>query len=373
MQRVETQKREFVSSDHFLVFSIAVSLLYSPLCILVLATPLFRGTAERYAFPVRSILLLLIAGGYAVVAVLFRDGTVFQADFLRYLFLWLTPVSIYFYRPNSRTIRAFTLFILMLAIADVLFNICAFFNGKDLLGRVVDEREGIFGGARLGGLFGHSFYSGSISTVAICGIIGEKKLRALCVLFGINLIFAGSFRLLIPLTLIPWFYMLYRLRNREFEVIQIAVFSTLCVSLTFLFSSIGPFEPNPSNDFRIFAWTVSIDQIIKSPVFGVGFPNLNLESIGYREIEENLVTESWYLSSAITFGIPYLVIYVAGLANVFYGAMFKHLSIRSATLLPITFIDLVYGGAMEGMLYWIAIWLFFCADVPRSVREPQVL
>jgi hypothetical protein len=97
---------------------------------------------------------------------------------------------------------------------------------------------------------------------------------------------------------------------------------------------------------------------MRSPWIGVGFPNSSLDSVDADTIQDNLITESWYLNSAVAFGVPYVILWTIGLFHKFYFEAYRNRTALHAILVPLSLIDLVYGGAMEGLLYWSCLWCF---------------
>jgi hypothetical protein len=245
--------------------------------------------------------------------------------------------------------------------------------GNDLLGRTLDLREGTFG-KRLGGMFAHSFYSGSISICALTASLNNKKYRWITAIALANLFLAGSWRLIIAGPLIAILLINWKSRSKAKTAILIAAISIMAVLSTIATSHTAGLlqNANGANDLRIFAWTNSIRNIINSPLLGNAFPNQqNLEGrINEEVIIENFISESWYLSTASTFGIPYMLLMSAA----FFSAIFQKFKLTSnpaaATLLPFIAIDLTYGEFILGTLAYTWAWILI-SEKPYLPKQSQ--
>ncbi len=344
-------------SDQLLAASVATGLAFKFAALAMLAAPLLRWKFDHVKWRTGHAFLLLSAlWGATIVA--YRGIGDARSFLLQQSFLWVVPFVMLVYRPSKHTVESFRSLIYGVFAVDLAFNLYAMFTGVDLLGRTIDEREGL-AGARLGGLFGHSFYSGSISMLAYIFLICGKRTRWLAILPAANLIMAGSFRFAIPLVLVPYFFWRWQRRGRASELRQVVVISAITVLAIVVTSSFGglALEVNPANDLRVFAWANAMDEIAHSPWSGVGYPNVKIESGNADVIRENLIGESWYLSSALTFGVPYMIARLAGLLLIFYRGGFENRSAYEAVLVPIVLVDLVYGQAFEGLLFYATLWV----------------
>jgi hypothetical protein len=89
-----------------------------------------------------------------------------------------------------------------------LFNLYSLVFGADLLGRAVDLRAAVLG-ARHGGLFAHSFYSGAISIAALVSLLDKRGMASAMMLLPVaNLVLAGSWRLMLAIPLLFSFWAL---------------------------------------------------------------------------------------------------------------------------------------------------------------------
>jgi O-antigen ligase len=126
---------------------------------------------------------------------------------------------------------------------------------------------------------------------------------------------------------------------------------------------------NPSNAYRVYAWVTAIEKIASSPLVGVGFPNeaaIQEAGVSFESLDENLIAESWYLSSAITFGIPYTLLYLGSLLIAFYGKAFSRRNRARAMLYPYVVVDLIYGSFFGSVLIYSWLWLLICSVQERS-------
>lgn len=293
---------------------------------------------------------------------------------LPYFFYWSLPFLLATKRVDSRTVKAFSILLFGLLFIDTTFNLAAVLLGNDPLGRTLDLREGTFG-KRLGGLFAHSFYSGSISICALTASLNNKKYRWITAIAFINLFLAGSWRLIVAGPLIAILLISWKNRSKVKTATFIIFTSIIAVLSTIATSNTAGIlqNANGSNDLRIFAWTNSIQNIANSPLLGNAFPNhQDLEGrVNEEVIVENFISESWYLSTASTFGIPYMLLMSAAL----FSAIFRNSKLTSspaaATLLPFIAIDLTYGEFILGTLAYTWAWIILSDESYSSKPIPD--
>ena len=356
-------------SDWMLTVSIALGLVVSPALMGVPVAVLVRGSP----IPLRwrmSHTLVLLAAAWAVLVVSLRASGDSGGAVSYYGYLWSLPILLAAYKPDARTLELFGKLILGLFVLDLGFNVFSSVTGQDILGRIVDERDGLVGG-RNGGLFAHSFYSGSISIAAFITLLGRRTSRWIAMLAVANLLLAGSWRLGLAIPLVAMFAVRWQTRSRLTEWAMIASISIAVVVGTVFTSGFldGGGEATGSNAFRVFAWVTAIDKVATQPLLGVGFPKeRDIDGISNEVIDENLIAESWYLGSAISFGIPYTLLAFAALIAAFYGRKtYANRDLRRAILVPFVMIDLTYGGLLGGILIYTWVWLLISVD---AVRRP---
>src|SRR5216683_5164781 len=148
-------------SDQLLAASVATGLAFKFAALAVLAAPLVKGRSAPLKWRTGHTFLLLSAFCGVTVVALRGVGNA-RSFVLQQSFLWAVPFIMLVYRSTRHTVESFECLIYAVFALDALFNLYTLLTGHDLLGRGLDLREGLAGG-RLGGLFGHSFYSGSIS------------------------------------------------------------------------------------------------------------------------------------------------------------------------------------------------------------------
>jgi hypothetical protein len=309
---------------------------------------------------------------WAVVVMAVRGVADSGGQLVYFGFLWVMPWLIACYGPDEHTVRRFGHLLIALFLVDLAFNLFTLATGADLLGRQLDVREGVVGG-RGGGLFAHSFYSGSISIAALLTLASRAPVRGLILLPVVNLLLAGSFRFAAALAMLLLFSWGWKRRTRLAEAALIVLCSLLLVAA--VIATADPVDTsvssNQSNLFRVFAWMTAIDKIATAPIFGVGFPNeamIQEVGVSFETLDEHLVAESWYLSSAITFGIPYTVLYLAALLSAFYGRGFVTRDLPRAALYPYIVTDLIYGSFFGGVLIYSWLWILVFAAIARPAR-----
>lgn len=319
--------------------------------------------------------LVFVAGSvlWAIVVMGIRGFGNSWGQLAYFGFLWVMPWLIACYRPDAHTVRRFGHLLVVLFLVDLTFNLVGLATGADILGRPLDVREGVVGG-RGGGLFAHSFYSGSISIAALIVIASRLRLRWLIALPVANLLLAGSFRFAAALVILLLFSLGWKKRTRLVEAAMIALCSLMLVVSVVATSGLVDIggDSNPSNQFRVFAWVTAIEKITAAPLLGVGFPNeamMKEVGVSFESLDEHLIAESWYLSAAITFGIPYAALYVAALLSAFYGRAFDGRDLTRAMLFPYIVTDLIYGSFFASVLIYSWLWVLICAPTVKPALD----
>ena len=354
------------TSDWMLTISIGLGLLSPFILPLVFAILITKKITTKIRWERHhSFLTAAIIWG---VAAYFIENKSNVKALLPYLFYWSIPFLLMIKRIDERTIKLFSHFIFALLFLDITFNIIIQSQGVDPLGRTIDLRDGIFG-KRLGGLFAHSFYSGSISICALTAALNYKKYRWIIALSALNLLLAGSWRVIIAGPIIALLLFGWDRRSKIKTALLIFLISTASILVTVATSNTANLvlKPNGANDLRIFAWTNAVQNIHNSPLVGNAFPNQeNLEGrVNEEVISDKNIAESWYLSAASTFGLPYMILMAATL----FSAVFRGSNLTStpaaATLLPFLLIDLTYGEFIQGTLVYTWAWILILADYDK--------
>lgn len=349
-------------SDLLLVGSVLGALFFSWLLAGVLLAILLKGRPDLSAFR-KSYLPFFIAAVWAVGVIATR-GMPNYKFFLQFVFISVMPLLIIVYKPTFRTLSLLNKGMLWLFYLDLGFNIFALITGHDLLGRQMDARVGLISG-RLGGVFAHSFYSGSISLAAYIIYASSKKTKLFYVIPVLNMMLAGSWRFIAILPVLFFLEVGWKKRGRFIEILAILVTAIGILTGTILTSRFSSYDipENPSNTFRVYAWMLATEKIISSPIAGVGYPKDNeLKNIDLESIDESLTAESYYLSSSLTYGVPYTLLIVLGFALVFYGPVYDQRKKITAILFPLIFIDSVYGEFWASILIYSWLWVIIVAS-----------
>lgn len=364
--RISNAFETYPFSDWLLCISITAGLIWSPALIGILLAAILHKPSFSLAWE-RHHTYLLIAAIIGLFIILFRDKGDSLKLILRFAFLWILPFVILVYRPDERTINLFCKFIYIIFLIDFIFNIGGALIGDDLLGRQIDLRDGLLS-ARMGGVFAHSFYSGSISITAMTALLSSRHAKVWATLPAINLLLAGSWRLGISIFLILIF-LIWKNRSYIQEILMVIALSFIAVMTTIYTSN--PNENylniiNPANTLRVYAWVTAIEKISNSPLIGVGYPNENVsDGVSYEIIDESLISESWYLGSAITFGIPYTLIRFSGFLILFFNR--RH-TLFGRINSPLILVDMVYGGFFEGIVFYSMLWIQMTASSSKRYK-----
>lgn len=349
-------------ADFLLVACIAGGLFFAPI---LLGIPVAMVLRDRWWQPDwrNYHWALVLAVAWAISAVLLRGETLSKGLMLYYGYIWLFPMYVAFYKPDLLTIRSFCVLAFFLFALDFLFNVYSLVSGADLLGRTLDARQG-FAVGRGGGLFGHSFYSGSISiavlTLALAGEAGRARGVAIGVLAILNMVAAGSWRLPMAGAILVGLSACWKSMSRTAFLIAIVVASLLTivgvVATSGLFGT--SVDESLSNTFRLFAWNLALEKIVQSPLLGVGVPDMSqVNGVSFESIDEFLIAESWYLSSSLAFGVPYTILFLAVLAGSLFGRNFEWRSKTLALVVPLILIDLTAGEFFSGIFIYSWVWL----------------
>ena len=363
------------ASDWMLTLSVGGGLVFPPALGGILLAILLRGNVFIVRWRIHHTFICL-AALWGVVVMFQRSSSLAPGTAMYFAYLWLLPILIAIYKPDTQSLRAYAWLIVLLFALDLLFNTYSVFYGQDLLGRTLDPREGLIGG-RNGGLFAHSFYSGSISIAALIIFLASTQSIAFTGLAILNLIAAGSWRLAIATAVILSLTFVWRQWSRAAYGVFIGCISLVVVVGIVVTSGLyeTPLDDKLSNANRLFAWLLAVDKIFQSPLFGVGFPSTSsLDAVTFEVIDDNLIAESWYLGTSLTFGIPYTVFTLLALVCAFFGQNFTRRDKVLSMLMPLIFVDLVSGEFFSGVLIYTWLWLLIGrADRGTQNYEHQLL
>ena len=318
--------------------------------------------------------LMLCASLWGLLALSSRG---FQEEGLAYLaYLWIIPLLMAFYKPDRGTSETYQQMILAIFVADLSFNAYALLAGSDLLGRQLDQREGLLSSMRAGGLFAHSFYSGSISIAALILFITRRSSSAFIALALFNLLAAGAWRLSIAALTVLLMSQLWDRLGRRGYFTFIAIASILVAVAVILTSGLldTSFEVNESNTNRVFAWLLAMQKISDAWLLGVGLPMTSeLTSVNTDAIDNYLIAESWYLSTSLAFGVPYTIFMLSALLISFFGRNFKLRDRRFSLLMSLVFVDMVAGEFFQGVLIYTWMWVLIGEADTRQRTAGQTL
>jgi len=357
------------TSDWILVLSVLTGLYSAAGLAGILLAVLVRGEFVRLRLRIYHA-ALGAAACWALYVVSQRGMASLQGQLPYLAFLWTLPFLMACYRPDAHTVHAFRRMLLALFAVDLLFNLYSLVFGADLLGRTVDLRAAVLG-ARHGGLFAHSFYSGAISIAALVSLMDKRGMASTMLLLPLaNLVLAGSWRLMVALPLLFLFGFMWRRRSRCVEIFMVAAASVavlLGVIYTSAFAPIGP--ENDANSFRVISWVLALEKISEQPWTGVGVPNAAVVQemgVSYQTLDENFIGESSYLNSALSFGVPYAALFFLTFALAFWGQGFSRRSLQMAVLFPYVIVDMAYGEFFGSVLIYCWVWLLVAAHEPHA-------
>ncbi|MCA0212305.1 MAG: O-antigen ligase family protein [Proteobacteria bacterium] len=360
------------TSDWILVLSVLTGLYSAAGLAGILLAVLVRGEFVRLRLRIYHA-ALGAAACWALYVVSQRGMASLQGQLPYLAFLWTLPFLMACYRPDAHTVHAFRRMLLALFAVDLLFNLYSLVFGADLLGRTVDMRAAVLG-ARHGGLFAHSFYSGAISITALISLMDKVGLAKIVLALPLaNLVLAGSWRLLLAIPLLFLFRFIWRYRSRLIEICLVGVASVALVWGVFstsAFSSIG--IENDSNSFRVISWVLALEKITSSPWTGVGVPNVAAvreQGVSVEVLDENFIGESSYLNTALSFGIPYAVLFLLAFFIAFWGENYRKRTMQMAVLFPYVAVDMVYGDFFSGVLTSCWLWLLI-SSIDTTVESP---
>ncbi len=258
--------------------------------------------------------------------------------------------------------------IYLLFIFDFLFNLSIYIYGTDPLGRGAAIRPGDFF-PRVGGIFGHPFYSVNISTSALIAGAFVKN-RKLILLAIIGLVINGTFRSPLMLVLTGMAFFLCSNRFKLKNIIMISTLFILSVIAATYLTALENSDFVSGNFLRVAAWTNSIQHIVENPFFGThtfekgGFQDMNLDTI-----LDYGIAESYYLQLAQDFGIipAILSFYVLYLLLKLNLRSFYHNQRKSSV--PAALAIIVITDSFYGTYFGSVLTTFVYASLCISYRD----
>jgi len=233
--------------------------------------------------------------------------------------------------------------LIILFLLDFSFNLITIFTGEDPLGRSSILRPDDIV-QRLGGIFGHSFFSMNISFIGFVSAY-IKRNKSVMILSIINIILIGTLRgfILLVMLLIAFYFIKKGISFLKIKIYSflfiLSVFAVTVYTVTLNFSE--------SNLYRVYAWINSIDNIAKNPYFGrQDFNKDPIEIISFDNIADYGITESQYLEIAVHYGIFPFILFLIIMILMFRKSYDTFTSSNKIILISgfIIFTDSFYGS-----------------------------
>ncbi len=305
--------------------------------------------------------------------------------------IWMTAIFLFFPSNFNHYIKNINVFIIILLIliskfdlkfliglsksliilfiVDFIFNLFSFFLGFDPLGRQPQMRPDDVV-ERLGGIFGHSFFSLNISFIGlIASYISRKKVIFVCAI--VNILLIGILRgYLILLLLVIAFYIVKKgVSYFKLKVISI-LFATSVFIGTFYTVSL---QLSQANLMRVYAWLISILGISENLLVGKHdfMYDDKFDSVSFETIYYYGITESQYLELGLHYGLLSMIALLVIMFNLFsisYNS-FKNSKVEDFKMNKITlistfiiFTDLFFGSIFGSTLTTVFFVILIVTD-----------
>ena len=278
-------------------------------------------------------------------------------------------------RRDESFLRGMTWPVMVLFLVDVLFNVSTLALGTDPLGREPGARvEDIL--PRLGGVFGHAFYSINISIVALL-FAALRGYRVMLLVAVANIALNGSFRGWLTLAIGILVVALLWARLGRWKIVTVGALAAAAVFAATVYSAQAAGELT-GNFFRVHAWVTALGKIEENPVVGTHtFARGELPGIDESTIEDFGIAESAYLNYAVHYGLfpaiahlgVVLLILLKCLRQLYqYRRREAPMAVYLAALLAgVVFIDSFYGTVLGQVLTTVVVGLF-CLSYRPAVR-----
>ena len=279
-------------------------------------------------------------------------------------------ICIFLLRISHSLVKGVCVAVAVLFFIDFAFNVSIVVFEVDLFGRGEIKRPtDLF--PRLTGVFYHPFHSINIMFAGfIAGLVLRNKF--LISLSFISLIMTSSLRGPLAAILIILFFYFTKQNFKVFSVYLISLISVLIIILLVIYSA-GDKEYS-SNALRAYAWLSAIEGIQNSLYFGHVFEGRDLVGIDMNRevIESQGIAESYYLYTALHYGVPSMIFYYLFLSTLFIrswnfckGSEWTYLAVPFG----VVFVDRFYGSLLTSYIILILlalIYQFIVTCKPRS-------
>ncbi len=263
-----------------------------------------------------------------------------------------------------------------LFLVDFAFNAKAVVTGADFLGRMGSSRPDDLI-PRLGGVFGHPFYSINISVISIL-LAWCFKRRLILALSVANILMNGSLRGSLTVAVLVAVFLLLKSRQRFGWLFAASACLAASVFLV-TYLSVKADDVSSGNYFRVFAWLNALDVAKAHPVLGFhGFSSGELPWISEDTIVEYGVAESTYLGYATHFGLFPPIAQLLVISYVFWKRVqllrdttpqAARFNLMAAAFAGVAFVDTFYGTLLGSILTTTCYGLICLSG--RDASEPQ--
>lgn len=269
----------------------------------------------------------------------------------QFIFIATIPLII---KDTRKLLNCFMHIILIIFLLDLLVNL-AVLVGINIPGIIIAKpRPGeLF--PRMQGILNSNLFSSSISFLFLCLImdrnflIDHKYIKFLFLFLAVfNIILAGANRTFI-LSLVIIFIKLFSSFRTNIYKNRLLILTV--VSIVVIFTFLNAFS-NTSNLLRSQLWIISIEKIIQKPFLGYGiyFPDASKVVANIESLSEMVVTESFLLAIAYSYGIITLIFFIIFMFKLLSKANDnQYYTYQYAIFLGLS-IELFFGGTLSNTL-----------------------
>lgn len=302
--------------------------------------------------------------------VFFKSSSVFLLA--QTLVVDLMLLSMLFMKINEDFLKNFSKPLVLLLLIDFVFNLSIYIFGADFFGRGGALRPGDII-PRVGGVFGHPFYSVNIALIGIfCGFILKNRYVAFIGLT--NFLMNGTFRSL--LTVILLFIFIYAIKMKmklKYLIIGSILFAATVFILT-IYSAGG--DEYGGNTLRVFAWINAIDHILQNPWLGTHtFSTAPLDDMSMDVIEEHGIAESAYLQYALDYGIPVMILHFYIIFRLFHSNYKRYFFSEINNIYKywaLVFAGVIFADTFYGSLFGSVLTTYFAGILLIAYQDKNV-